>query len=513
MTNKDLCQNVFEFLKQVGTEHIIVCAGARNAPLVIHLETEKFHTIHYFEERSASFFALGLIKKTGKPVAVMTTSGTAVAELLPATVEAFYQGLPLILVTADRPKAYRNSGAPQSINHVGMFSHYVEQTFDWDGQPPATEHTTRLQKPIHLNVCFDEPLIDDSSLKPNLKVSVLHSHANPIAPKSVLSTLKKPLVIVSELAPLQKNEVIEFLKKLKAPVYLEALSQLRGHSDLNSYRIDVSDVVVKKLIETNVCDSVIRIGGIPTLRFWRDLEFKFKDVPVINFTNLPFSGLSRLSQTYQLQLENVMVPPILESNLKTLPSLENLKAELFEKFPLSEPAMVFELSKKVEKDPLYLGNSLPIREWDLFARACGGEQLISANRGANGIDGQISTYLGWALPQLQPTWCFIGDLTALYDLAALGMVSGSGKKNMVIMNNFGGQIFNRVFNNDRFINSHRVEFEMLAKMWGWNYLKITTVPDFDRLSLLESFSIIEIQPDSEQTKHFWSAWDAACNKI
>lgn len=116
MTNTDLSRMVFSVLKQAGADTLIVCAGARNAPLVLNLPIESgFKIYQFFEERSAAFFALGLIRASAKPVAILTTSGTAAAELLPAVIEAHYQGLPMILVTADRPKAYRGTGAPQTI--------------------------------------------------------------------------------------------------------------------------------------------------------------------------------------------------------------------------------------------------------------------------------------------------------------------------------------------------------------------------------------------------------------
>ena len=161
MTNTDLSRMVYSVLKQAGTEHLVVCAGARNAPLVLNLENlPGFKIFQFFEERSAAFFALGLMRASGKPVAVLTTSGTAAAELLPAVIEAHYQGLPLILVTADRPKAYRGTGSPQTIQQPGLYSTYVENVYDLDVHSGNCTFKWSLKKPLHLNVAFDEPLID-----------------------------------------------------------------------------------------------------------------------------------------------------------------------------------------------------------------------------------------------------------------------------------------------------------------------------------------------------------------
>ena len=105
----------------------------------------------FVDERSAAFFALGRIKRDGHPVAVITTSGTAAAELLPATVEAYYSGAPLVLITADRPARFRGTAAPQSIEQLGLFGVYAETDFErWNRRAP-----------LHINVEFDEPIIDE----------------------------------------------------------------------------------------------------------------------------------------------------------------------------------------------------------------------------------------------------------------------------------------------------------------------------------------------------------------
>lgn len=164
MKNLELAQSVLDRLRTYGVREIVLCAGARNAPFVALLSAgsnsnSEFKVYSFFEERSASFFALGRMQSEGSPVAVITTSGTAAAELLPAAVEADYQRLPLVMITADRPSRYRGSGAPQTIVQTGIYSHYVEQTFDLEKEP-ATEITASGTRPIHLNVCFDEPLLD-----------------------------------------------------------------------------------------------------------------------------------------------------------------------------------------------------------------------------------------------------------------------------------------------------------------------------------------------------------------
>ena len=123
--NSRLAATTLGHLAGLGVTEFVICAGARNAPLVMSLlatcQEKGLKVYHHFDERPAAFFAMGLAKRSGHPVAVLTTSGTAVAELLPATIEAYYSGIPLILVTADRPSSVRGSGAPQAIEQPGIF--------------------------------------------------------------------------------------------------------------------------------------------------------------------------------------------------------------------------------------------------------------------------------------------------------------------------------------------------------------------------------------------------------
>jgi 2-succinyl-5-enolpyruvyl-6-hydroxy-3-cyclohexene-1-carboxylate synthase len=147
MTNIALARRIISRLRGEGVEDFCVCGGSRNAPLLAVVGD----AYTFVDERSAAFFALGRAKRDGRPVAVITTSGTAAAELLPATVEAYYSGVPLVLVTADRPARFRGTAAPQAIEQAGLFGVYAVTDIDrWDKRTP-----------LHINVEFDEPLFDE----------------------------------------------------------------------------------------------------------------------------------------------------------------------------------------------------------------------------------------------------------------------------------------------------------------------------------------------------------------
>lgn len=149
MDNVRRASSLIEDVRASGVTEFCVCAGSRNSPLLAVLGASDLCLFSFVDERSAAFFALGRIKLHGNPVAVVTTSGTAVAELLPAAVEAFYSGLPLILISADRPARFRGTGAPQSIEQTGIFGVYAE----------ASLETWSRTKPVHVNIEFEEPLL------------------------------------------------------------------------------------------------------------------------------------------------------------------------------------------------------------------------------------------------------------------------------------------------------------------------------------------------------------------
>lgn len=152
-SNTQRAEEVLRQLAGAGVEELVLCPGSRNSPLILTAEDcSSFRLWTHFEERSAAFFAVGRMMRNPKPVAVITTSGTAAAELLPATIEAYYNALPLILVTADHPENYHGTGSPQSIEQRGLFGVYADQSLqDWN-----------KEKPLHLNIPFEEPLIDAS---------------------------------------------------------------------------------------------------------------------------------------------------------------------------------------------------------------------------------------------------------------------------------------------------------------------------------------------------------------
>ena len=500
MSNLDLSREVLRTLAARGMAEVVLCAGARNAPLVTVLSAaDEVRTYSFFDERGAAFFALGRILATGRPVAVITTSGTAVAETLPAVIEADLQGLPLVIISADRPRRYRGTGAPQTITQPGLFSVYVERTLDIEGAWDAdavNEWTAR--RPLHVNVCFDEPLID----QPNPRWSC--APEDPTAPPAAGSTraatlaARRPLIIASGLTTAEAARVKPWLAGCGRPLWLEATSQLRGDPDLAELEITGGDAAAV------AHDGIVRVGGVPTLRRWRDLEKT--GLPVAHFSRTPFAGLPGTHRVHPLTALTELGPFDATDDLGPDRARAARLDQLLALHPASEPAWVRRLSAWIPRGArVFLGNSLPIREWDLAA-ARDRDVAIFANRGANGIDGLISTFAGVADPA-RSNWAVLGDLSTLYDLGGPWALRERPIDDLTIavINNGGGKIFTRLFGDPRFENRHDLNFAPFAAQWSLTYQAIDDPADQPRVT---GPRVLEIKPDARETAAFWSAWEA-----
>jgi len=308
-----------------------------------------------------------------------------------------------------------------------------------------------------------------------------------------MSLFSKPLVIVGGLAARHREQVRDFALRLNAPVYAEALSGLREDPSLPLITAG------ERMIARGRFDSVIRIGNVPVLRFWRDLETL--DLPVVHYSDLPFTGLTR-GDFHPLDALNEATPREHdEAFFEEDREFARKIAEILDDEPQSELAMLRAVSRELPDDArVYLGNSLPIREWDLVASRAPRGFEYEGNRGANGIDGQLSTFFGWCDPS-RDNVCVVGDLTAIYDLGAPWIVPQLGHERfrIVIVNNGGGRIFGRVASLRRvdpavrarvIENVHGVRFDHWAAMWG-----------------IEE-RVTELLPDEEASRRAWARYDA-----
>ncbi len=511
--NAQLAHRIVQQLLDCGVKEVCSCAGSRNAPLCMTLnQVPGLKVYNWPEERSAAFFALGRSKFTGLPVPIVVTSGTAAAELLPATVEAYYTGVPIILLTADRPRAYRNTGAPQSAEQVGMFSHYTKFNLDIAGEEPFDLRRWDQRGPCHFNACFEEPQSQPLFLK-DAEYSLERKHfrkklvGDHRVLENFLSNKKAPLVIVGTLKESDRANVKEFLLKCNCPLFLEAHSGLREDPDLQLRRIHFPDKLYPRAKENGYeVDSVVRIGGVPTLRFWRDLEI-IKTIPVLSINDVPFPGLT-MGEMIPTDIgpffERINLPENLSFTNCTdwivrEKEMQNDLLQLCNSEPLAEASLVRSLSEQIpEGANIFLGNSLPIREWDLTSTLENKNFTLFSNRGCNGIDGQISSGIGLSDVNKE-NWIIVGDLTTFYDLVgpwALQHIENL-KLNIVVINNGGAKFFGKLFPLPELQNCHNFNFEGFAKQWDFQYERWNEIGECKRYN-----RIIEIVPDELETERF-----------
>lgn len=518
-------------VEQHQVQTFCICPGGRNAPLVSVLaQTKGLQIFSFFEERSAGFFALGQCKKNKKPCAVLTTSGTAVAELLPAVIEAYYSHLPLVVVSADRPSSYRGSGAPQVIQQPGIFSHYVKYTWDLEKTLDIDFSEWNQIIPSHINVCFNEPLIDkkiktgldfsNHNFSAHKNISSTVTNSPPLADqkqiiKDFFSKTKKPLVLLSELQETFKEPVKKTLLEKNWPIYAEASSGLRESKTLSHLIIKSGEAYLKTLVNNKEIDGVISIGRRPCTRFFRDLENIYSHLPVLSVSDQKYSGLSRISSAVRFetffQKHNSISTSIStdwEAIMKKDKKYFTQLSKLLIQYPFSEASLIHKLSKTIaENSMVFLGNSLPIREWNLTADYQNKKIKYLANRGANGIDGLISTFLG-ACEKNRNNWCLLGDLSCLYDLQGpwiLKQMDSNIRCFFVVINNQGGQIFSPLFKENIFLNEHKLNFKSWAEFWSLNYY---CVNEWKKTPSFSSPAVIELKPDPLQSKEFNQAYKA-----
>ncbi|MEY3481807.1 MAG: 2-succinyl-5-enolpyruvyl-6-hydroxy-3-cyclohexene-carboxylic-acid synthase [Verrucomicrobiota bacterium] len=510
-TNSRLAAEVLAALRGAGAQTLVVCPGGRNAPLVLAADAScgAFEVFNFFEERSAAFFALGRIRRDNRPVAVITTSGTAAAELLPAMLEATQGGWPLFAVTADRPRNLRGTGAPQTIDQPPLFAAARISVLDVDA---PGQLVSLPAGPVHLNVCFDEPLGNEpvalapaEAGKPQEAAPWMREEESRNRWDEFFARVRNPLVLVSSLTAEEAHTVAPWLASLSSPLYLEEISQLRSHRNLQEFSLHAGERILLAPECRAACDGVLRIGGVPTPRFWRELDGDPR--PVLHISRLPYPGLAREAPVIPLRY----FPSIAGGDaavaceehfvFSSARRIAAATAELLVREPQSEAALVRCAALRfADNARVLLGNSLAIREWDLVAPRSGDARTYCANRGVNGIDGLVSTALGLAGTD-RPAAALIGDLSALYDLAGLWPAAqlGGADLTVAVINNGGGKIFGRMFKNAAFLNTHALHFRGWAEMFGWHYGRVN---EPDEPWPAPSPRLVELIPDAQATARF-----------
>lgn len=471
-----------ELIEQ-GIHHFCIAPGSRSAPLALAAATHpKTKITVHFDERGLGFYALGIAKGSKIPVALITTSGSAVANLYPAVMEAFHSRVPLILLTADRPHELRACGANQSTDQVKLFSNVIRAQTDLS--PHIGEKSIRsiiaqnvfqsLQNPpgpVHLNCPFQEPLftpaIFHTSSRP-ISFSLPQLVANPIHTEA-----KKGIILLGAVS--DPIPVLKLAQKLKWPVFADLLSQARKTPTPEQIRhfdyLIRSDIPLKP-------DFILHFGD----RFIsKNILNWSKQAPTTHVSPIPF--LQDPERTVASRVQSDIKPFCDTFEAKTDPSwlsswqqidqeIHTLLEEQFKSYPTESHAIHSLPSNR----PIFFGNSMPIRDADHFYFPIKAPQIF-ANRGVSGIDGNIATIAGIAEALQTPLLAFIGDQTALHDINSLPLIK-KHKILLIISNNFGGGIFDHLpvskspYCETLFTAAHAWNFESAAKMFDIPYVRI-----------------------------------------
>ncbi|WP_446935837.1 2-succinyl-5-enolpyruvyl-6-hydroxy-3-cyclohexene-1-carboxylic-acid synthase [Lysinibacillus fusiformis] len=524
-------------LVQVGVETVVVSPGSRSTPLAYAVaSTKQIKMYRQVDERSAAFFALGLAKATAKPVVLLCTSGTAAANYFPAIVEANYARVPLIVITADRPHELREVGAPQAINQPHLYGSHVKWSVDFplaDGAAPTLpfieRHIARAVAiassapfgPVHMNVPFREPLLID--LQDELPTMTFkHSSMGQLIPtsaamqelSSILKSTKRGFIIVGELAlGTDLAFVWEFVRQLKWPVLVESLSNMRAAvpEDCLPYLVTTYDAIMKSedfkaLVQP---DTVLRIGAQPVSKFI--MQFITKTEPnayVIIDEDPMFRDATGVSTHFihanidqwltQLAITNTAFEEAYLAEWQKANQLAATYIEQYSEIEKDEGAMVSRLLKMIpDGSDIFVSSSMPVRDIDTFLLATPKDIRFFANRGTNGIDGVVSTALGFSEGNDRETYLLIGDLAFLHDVNGL-IASRYQECNLtiIVMNNDGGGIFSylpqstvEAHYEDLFGTPTALEFHDIAHMYNMDYIRVDTISE-----LSEKFSSDKKRP-------------------
>jgi len=531
-------------LQRLGELELMVCSGARNLVLSVALtqvaEQKGYQVWSHYDERSAGFFMLGRLQasyasESNKVAVIVATSGTAIAELLPAVIEAHAQQRPLIILSADLPRSYDASGAPQCMPQLELFDGFIEGKIDidltLDESPQEWIHQLESQWSSHdvwqLNVRFPETKVKviEALQAPawreslNLDLEVIAPKRQPFQVADLMRFLEEDtwrglVVMLGGLEIEDRAEVLAFLKQLKAPVIADVTSGLRGA--LGQLEI----LGGESILQQNKPGKILRIGEVPSGRFWRDLE-ELPKVKVFSITRQHEPGLARENQWIQSSsitrvLKGLGDVKALEDVLDLLPQDRKRQGklqELLSAYPQSEVAWMREISIFSSLgNSWYIGNSLPIRNAALAAQSDVCYEEVRANRGVNGIDGQVATFLGLA-SSCEASWGVLGDVTTSYDVGAFALAKKlpqDAVAYLVVMNNSGGRIFEqlpffKVLNpqvQEMILQNPEIDLSALAQLWKLHYTLVNTAEDLENLveSQKTGLHIIEIRPDESQSK-------------
>ncbi|AQS45219.1 2-succinyl-5-enolpyruvyl-6-hydroxy-3-cyclohexene-1-carboxylic-acid synthase [Bacillus velezensis] len=541
-----------------GVTDAVVCPGSRSTPLAVLAAAHPDIQVHIqIDERSAGFFALGLAKARQRPVMLICTSGTAAANFYPAVIEAHYSRVPLIVLTADRPHELREVGAPQAINQHFLFGNFVK--FFTDSALPeenpqmlsyirtlagraVSEAGKRPMGPVHINVPLREPLMPDLSAGPfermrkgkHVSVTTGMQSADQDALCHITERLagtERGMIVCGEIhGEAEKQQIIALAEMLQFPILADPLSNLRNGEHDKTLIIDAYDSFLKdeEIKEALRPDAVIRFGPMPVSK---PLFLWLRDDPAIEQFIVDEDGGWRdptQAGAHMIHCHpSVFLEAVRSAETGKRPSgwLEkwqfvnarfrsHLQAASMD--DLSFEGNVYRQLQHLvpEGSSIFVGNSMPIRDVDTFFEKQDRSFRVYANRGANGIDGVVSSAMGLCEGTKAPVTLVIGDLSFYHDLNGLLAAKKLGiPLTVILINNDGGGIFSflpqasdKTHFEELFGTPTGLDFRHAAALYGgtytcpetWEAFKDAYQPQADKPGL----HIIELKTDRTSRVQF-----------
>lgn len=548
-SSKRSIQILAYLLKEYGIFNIVISPGSRNAPLAIHFsETDEFNCYSIVDERSAAFVGLGMAKSEKKPVAITCTSGSASANYYPAITEAFYQNIPMLILTADRPTDYVDIFDGQTIRQNAIYAQHSYGDFQLmeDGKENADDENFSLikkaielcfekQGPVHINIPLEEPLYQLVSELPTFppveKNISKKQYELPSNLAAEWNLSKRILILVGtrDYSEELEMQLTQLVKNHSVVVLTEANSNLthpKFFSHIDRYIFNFSEEDFK----TYAPDLLVTIGQNVVSKKVKQFLRKAKPKNHWHIHEVwqpdTFFSLTEKIETqpeifFKKLLNFIKLEPQPYFNLwDVLRDKRDLKHNDYcLKAPFSDFKFFEILSEKLpENINLHFSNSSAIRYAQLFDFQ---KNKIFCNRGTSGIDGSTSTAMGFAMKSAQQTVLVTGDLSFFYDINGLWNNYIPPYTRIIVFNNGGGDIFkiipgpNSTNALDKFIlTKHHKNAELIAKHFGFSYTKVS---DEDTLSrVLDNFfkqdvkaKILEVDTaaveNSEVLKNYFEA--------
>ena len=505
-------------LVRSGVRHACLCPGSRSTPVALKLaQHPRVRMWTHLDERSAAFFGLGLAKASRSPVVLLATSGTAAANFFPAIVEAYYSRVPLVVITADRPHELRDRGAAQTIDQLHLYGRHAKWFFDLPEPELSVESASLVRTtaaravgialeapagPVHLNVPLREPLVPAPSVLETEAPPPLTVYSGPRGPEpelvqSLAAQLegRRGLIVCGpQDDPSFPAAVAELAHRLQYPILADPLSGVRCGPHDRSLVLDAYDALLRTAPDLEP-DVVLRFGALPTSKplqqflqqhararhllvdgggGWRDPLGVSTQVLHVDARLLCRELSNRLSPAH----DRAWAIAWLRLDRLTRAAIAEHLAGLGEPF---EGAVFSELATLLpEAATIFAGNSMPVRDLDTFLPNSLHHWRILSNRGANGIDGVVSSALGAAAASSGPVVLVIGDISFYHDLNGLLAARQHGLDLLVVLvHNDGGGIFSFLPQAEHpehferlFGTPHGLEFRPFVEGYGGRFVEL-----------------------------------------